>query len=134
MNYNFNDGGRKNAGFKGSTGDCGVRALAIALDMDYKIAYNLLAQANKDMGFAKSARNGIHKNIYNSVLNKLGWFWVSAPKFVGRKARCSDLKGIVIAQQAGHFVTVINGIPQDTWDCSNKMVYGYWVNLIRKST
>jgi hypothetical protein len=34
--------------------------------------------------------------------------------------------GTVIARQAGHYVAVIDGIPQDTWDCSNKMVYGYW--------
>jgi hypothetical protein len=128
MTYVYNDGGREKAGYKGKAGDCGARAIAIALGMDYKTAYNLLAQANKDMGFAKSARDGIHKNIYDSVLNKLGWFWVSAPKFEGRKAKCSDMQqGTVIARQAGHFVAVINGTPQDTWDCSSKMVYGYWV-------
>ena len=128
MNFVYNDGGRKKAGYKGKAGDCGARAIAIALEMDYKSAYNLLAQANKNMGFAKSARDGIHKNIYDSVLNKLGWSWVSAPKFEGRKAKCSDMiLGTVIARQAGHFVAVINGIPQDTWDCSSKMVYGYWV-------
>ncbi len=142
MNFIFNDGGRKEAGYKGSAGDCGARAMAIALGMDYKSAYNLLAKANKEMGFAKSARNGIHKNIYDSVLNKLGWKWVSAPTFkvldgyknsegkilFGRKAKCSDMPaGIVIARQAGHFVAVINGIPNDTFDSSQKMVYGYWI-------
>ena len=30
MNYKYNDGGRSRAGFKGKTGDCGVRAIAIA--------------------------------------------------------------------------------------------------------
>jgi hypothetical protein len=128
MKYKYNDGGRQAAGYKGAAGDCGARAIAIALGMDYKAAYSLLAQANKDMGFAKSARNGIHKNIYDAALNKLGWTWVSAPKFQGRKAKCSDMpSGIVIARQAGHFVAVDNGIPQDTWDSSEKMVYGYWV-------
>jgi uncharacterized protein YfiM (DUF2279 family) len=126
MGYTQNDGGRAAAGYKGMAGDCGARALAIATGMDYQQAYSLIAVENKNMGFAKSARNGVHKNVYERVLKSLGWQWKSAPKFEGRKARCSDLTGTVIAQQAGHYVAVINGIPQDIWDCSHKMVYGYW--------
>jgi hypothetical protein len=141
MTYVYNDGGRSQAGYKGSAGDCGARAMAIALGLDYKTAYSQLAQANKDKGFAKSARNGIYKDVYSDVLAKHGWVWVSAPTFkvlegyensdgkvlFGRKARCSDMpSGIVIARQAGHYVAVINGVPNDTFDSSQKMVYGYW--------
>jgi len=127
MTYVYNDGGRKEAGYKGNAGDCGARAIAIALGMDYKQAYTLLATANKNCGKAKSARNGISKDIYSDVLKTLGWVWVAAPKFVGRKAKCSDMPpGKVIARQAGHFVAVVDGVPQDTWNCSEKMVYGYW--------
>ena len=129
MTFNYNDGGRAKAGYKGSVGDCAARAMAIALNIDYKTAYNELAQANKNKGFAKSARNGIYKDIYSDVLAKHGWVWNPAPKFVGRKAKCSDLPtGTVIARQAGHYVAVTNGIPQDIWNCSEKMVYGYWSN------
>jgi hypothetical protein len=128
MPYQFNDGGRALAGFKGHTGDCSVRALAIALDMDYKMAYKLIASANQNSGRARSARHGIPKELYSDVLKELGWIWMSAPKFEGRKARCSDMyPGTVIARQAGHYVAVINGVPQDIWDCSHKMVYGFWV-------
>jgi hypothetical protein len=128
MRHIFNDGGRALAGYKGSAGDCGARAIAIALGMDYKAAYSLLADANKKAGKPKSARNGIAKEVYSDVLKALGWVWVSAPKFEGRKAQCSDMyPGTVIARQAGHYVAVINGTPQDTWDCSHKMVYGFWV-------
>jgi len=128
MRFVFNDGGRKTAGFKGTAGDCGARAMAIALGMDYKVAYKLLAEANKNCGKAKSARNGIDKDIYSDVLKSLGWMWMPAPKFEGRKAKCSDMfAGTVIARQAGHYVAVINGVPHDIWDCSEKMVYGFWV-------
>jgi hypothetical protein len=128
MPYQFNDGGRALAGYKGSAGDCGARAIAIALGMDYKAAYVLLAEANKKAGQPKSARNGISKELYSDVLKELGWVWMSAPKFEGRKARCSDMyPGTVIARQAGHYVAVINGVPQDIWDCSHKMVYGFWI-------
>lgn len=129
----YADGGRQLSGYKGKTGDCGARALAIATAhhnksfIDYAYSYKLLAQANKDFGFAKSARNGVEKNVYQSVLNKLGWHWVSAPKFQGRKARCADLpQGCFIAQQAGHYVAVIDGVPWDIFDSSHRMVYGYW--------
>ena len=125
--YKFNDGGRKAAGFKGIAGDCGARAMAIALGLDYKTVYKELAQANADYGWAKSARNGVMKDVYSEVLKRYGWVWMKAPKFTGRKARCSDMPaGAVIAKQAHHFVAVIDGVANDSWDSTGRMVYGYW--------
>lgn len=127
MSYQYNDGGRKAAGFKGVTGDCGARAMAIALGLDYKAVYKELAQANADNGRAKSARNGIYKDTYSDVLKRYGWVWHKAPQFVGRKARCRDMpEGVVIAKQARHFVAVLDGVAHDIWDCTERMVYGYW--------
>ena len=127
MKYQYNDGGRKAAGFKGTAGDCGARAMAIALGLDYSGVYKELAQANADNGRSKSARNGIMKDVYTEVLKRHGWVWMPAPKFEGRKARCSDMPaGVVIAKQARHFVAVIDGVAHDSWDCTHKMVYGYW--------
>ena len=126
-NFTYNDGGRAASGRKGSTGDCGVRAMAIALDLSYEECYDKLAKANKDAGKAKSMRSGILKSDFEKVLARYGWVWRAAPKFNGRKARCSDMpSGIVIARQSRHFVAVIDGVPNDTFDSSNKMVYGYW--------
>jgi hypothetical protein len=125
--YKFNDGGRKAAGFRGIAGDCGARAMAIALCLDYKTVYKELAQANADYGWAKSARNGVMKDVYSEVLKRYGWVWMKAPKFTGRKARCSDMPaGAVIAKQAHHFVAVIDGVANDSWDSTGRMVYGYW--------
>jgi hypothetical protein len=127
MQFKYNDGGRKAAGFKGTAGDCGARAMAIALGLDYMAVYKELAQANADNGRAKSARNGIMKDVYTEVLKRYGWVWMKAPQFAGRKARCSDMPaGVVIAKQAHHFVAVIDGVANDAWDCTGRMVYGYW--------
>ena len=127
MKYQYNDGGRKAAGFKGTAGDCGARSMAIALGLDYKAVYKELAQANSDCGHAKSARNGIYQVVFADVLKSYGWVWMPAPKFENRKARCSDMPaGVVIAKQARHFVAVIDGVAHDSWDCTHKMVYGYW--------
>ncbi len=126
MRFQYHDGGRAAAGFKGTAGDCGARAMAIALGLDYKAVYRELALANRDAGHARSARNGVYKDVFADVLKRHGWVWRQAPHFEGRKARCSDLRGVVIARQAGHYVAVINGVPNDVWDSSQKMVYGYW--------
>tara|TARA_Y100000385_G_C12841963_1_gene529179 strand:- start:43 stop:438 length:396 start_codon:yes stop_codon:yes gene_type:complete len=128
MTYVSTDGGRLEAGYKGrNAGDCAARSVAIALQIPYKQAYLELARASKEFGFKRSARDGIHKPVFEHFLKKHGWSWRSAPKFDGRKARCSDLlHGRVIASQAGHYVAVVDGVPHDIWDCSNRMVYGYY--------
>lgn len=128
MDWHYTDGGRKEAGFLGKTGDCAARALAIAESMAYVEAYKLVAQANKDAGGKKSARDGIMKNVFHKLLVELGYQWHSAPKYEGRKARPCDFRhdGVIIARQARHFVAVVNGTVMDTWDSTDKMVYGYW--------
>jgi hypothetical protein len=104
--------------------------MSIALGLDYDACYKELAQANKDAGHKKSARNGLPKSVYEKVLNKHGWFWMAAPKFEGRKCKASDTEGVCIARMSKHYCAVIEGTPHDTFDSSNKMVYGIWVNEI----
>jgi len=125
-NYQYNDGGRSKY-FKGITGDCATRAMAIALDIDYKSAYNELSEANAKSVGKKSARNGISKEDFNRVLEAHGWVWVAAPKFQGRKAYVGDMpSGRVIARMAKHLVAVIDGVAYDTFNSTRKMIYGYW--------
>ena len=100
-NFVYNDGGRAASGREGSARDCGVRAMAIALDLSYEECYRELEQANKDAGGKKSARNGLKKSVYEKVLNKHGWFWMAAPKFEGRKCKASDTEGVCIARKNG---------------------------------
>ena len=127
MGYKYNDGGRKLAGFKGTT-DCGIRALAIACELSYNESRKILKEASAAGRLGSRAiSRGIYKDDFSSALKKLGWEWHPAPKFEGRKARFSDLpSGRVVARMAGHFVAVIDGQINDTWDSSERMVYGYW--------
>lgn len=126
--YVYNDGGRADAGLKTQT-DCGIRAVSIACGISYSESRAMLKTASKNgkLGSRAIAR-GIYKEDLSSALEELGWHWKSAPKISGRKARCSDFssEGTIIARQARHFVAVIDGVPHDTWDSSEKMVYGYW--------
>jgi len=132
--YVYNDGGRSEAGYKGEAGDCAARAMAIALDLPYREVYTELARANKEFGFARSARNGIFKEVFETVLERHGWYWHKAPQFEGRRARASDMpEGVVIARMAGHYCAVIDGMIHDNWDCSRKMVYGYWAQQTKET-
>lgn len=40
MNFKFNDGGREQSGYKGSTGDCVTRAIAIVTGKTYSEVYD----------------------------------------------------------------------------------------------
>lgn len=129
-NYILNDGGREAAGFKGSAGDCAARAMAIALQKDYKECYQELAEAHKERTGKKTAREGIYKDTMTKVLKGHGWHWHPAPNIRGRKAKHYDMpKGRVIARMARHYSAIIDGSIHDTWDCSNKMIYGYWMEV-----
>lgn len=51
MEFKYNDGGRKSAGYKGeNVGDCVARALSITTQGDYKQIYDFLASSNKEQG------------------------------------------------------------------------------------
>ena len=124
-NWVYSDGGRGQY-FKGKAGDCAARAMAIALNRDYLFCYDELAIQVQSSTGKRSARNGVLKSDYTRVLARHGFHWFSAPIFQNRKARCADLTGVVIARQAKHYVAVIDGVVHDTFDSTQKMVYGYW--------
>lgn len=122
MKFIYCDGGQAEYRSLGS-GYCGVRAIAIAEMMPWVEAERYCKSTCQG-----PLSRGIMKNDYNAALKGLGYQWVSAPKFEGRKARPADLVGYdrVIALQAKHYTCVIEGTVCDIWDCSGKMVYGFW--------
>ena len=126
MNYTYSDAGRSAAGFKGES-DCGIRAVAVACSMSYQDARKLLKEySNKGKLGSRAISRGIYREDMTAALQSIGWKWVSAPKFDGRKARYSDIPGTAICRMAKHYAAVIDGVLIDTWDSSEKMVYGYW--------
>lgn len=125
--YRYSDGGRKESGVKGIGKDCAVRAVAIAVGMDYKEAKKIIKDfsANGKCGSAAISR-GVYKDDLDAALRSLGWEWHKAPKFNGRKARYRDIPGTAIVRMSKHFAAVVDGVLLDSWDSSKKMVYGYW--------
>ena len=56
--WQLNDGGRAEAGFRGDTGDCVVRAIAIGAHMDYRTVYDELgARQRRYLATTRSKRH-----------------------------------------------------------------------------
>jgi hypothetical protein len=131
----IDDGGRAEAGYKGQTGDCVARAIAIATDLSYQEAYNLLnATASDDLdGDRSNARTGVQKSITRAVMQRLGFNWtptMSIGSGCTIHLRADELPGgVVVVKLSKHVATVIDGVLHDTYDCSRdgtRCVYGYW--------
>ncbi|MCH9712696.1 MAG: hypothetical protein K0U20_08750 [Proteobacteria bacterium] len=138
--FNYNDGGRRDAGFKGDTGDCGVRAIAIATGIPYREVYDRMAEHCKNERPSKRRRGkshprtGIHNHTFKSFMGTLdGWEWV-ATMGIGTgctvHAKADELPaGRLVLNVSKHYTAMIDGVINDTYDCSRdgtRCVYGYW--------
>ena len=140
MRWKYNDGGRSKAGYKGTAGDCVTRATAIATGKPYQEIYDEINEVCKTEKVCErrpkksSARTGVYKKTFKKYLEeKLGWKWTPT-MFIGQGCKVhlkeDELpKGKLIVRLSKHFSAVINGVIQDTFDCSRdgtRCVYGYW--------
>jgi len=127
------DGGRATAGFKGETGDCVTRAIAIATNTPYRDAYDALNRRTKDLSVRGSARTGVYRKAYDAYLRDLGWTWTPT-MHIGSGCRVhlrpDELpSGRLIVRLTRHLAAVVDGVLHDTHDCSRdgtRCVYGYW--------
>jgi hypothetical protein len=143
MKFNYNDGGRKEAGWKGDTGDCVCRAIAIALEKPYQEVYDELntiisnsKQTKKIRG--TNSRTGVCRKIYENYLKRFGWFFKPCMAIgSGCKVHLKSEElpnGRIIARLSRHLVAVINGVINDLDDCSRnetRCVYGYYYKEAR---
>ncbi len=135
----YDDGGRAGAGYKGCTGDCVVRAIAIATGLPYIEVYdaiNALSRIEKPTSrrARSNARTGVHKMTYGPYIESLGAAWTPTMK-IGQGCKvhlCAGeipSKGRLIVRLSKHVAAVIDGELHDTYDCSRdgtRCVYGYW--------
>lgn len=139
MKFEFNDGGRAAAGYKGTTGDCVCRAIAIATERPYKEIYDLINDMAKEERTGKrkrgksSARTGVYKQTINKVMDLLGWEWIPTMTVgSGCKVHLRDDElpsGRLVVQVSKHCTAVIDGVINDIYDPSrdgSRCVYGYY--------
>lgn len=128
MKFEYSDGGRREAGFKGDAGDCVVRAIAIALDRPYKEVYDDL----RDLA-GGTPRDGVYRKVYQRYLESKGWRWVAVMKIgAGCKVHLREGEvpgGRIIVRLSRHLAAVIDGVVHDVYDPSRdgtRCVYGYF--------
>lgn len=145
IQFNYNDGGRKAAGYKGITGDCVCRSIAIATGKPYQEIYDRLAQGNKTQRKSKNSKANKHgkktashgisvtREWFKKLMSELGFEWVACMGIgSGCKVhlRADELpSGRLVVSVSKHYTSVIDGVIHDTYDCSRggrRCVYGYW--------
>ena len=157
MKFQFNDGGRSEAGYKGHAGDCVARAIAIATGRPYAEIYEILAQGNfeqrktkkspKTAG-KKTASHGISvkRKWFKDYMKSLGFTWVPCMKIgTGCKVHLTDGElpnGRLVVSVSGHYTCVIDQVINDTFNpernidwlmgdgsqyVQKRCVYGYYI-------
>lgn len=152
MDWQFDDGGRAAAGYKGFAGDCVCRSVAIASGKPYAEVYAALARgmgaqrATRGRKHAASARNGVsvRRKWFKEYMAGLGFRWTPT-MLVGQGCKVHLLRGELpagrlVVSLSGHYTAVIDGTIHDThnpqratiWNTpdsktmSHRCVYGYW--------
>ena len=139
MKWEFNDGGRSKAGYKGATNDCVCRSIAIVTGMPYQEVYDLIKLFGKKEHRTRykteksHPRTGVWNPTVRKIMAHLGWEWVPATKIgSGRKVHLSanELpKGKLMVSISMHCTAVLDGVIQDTHDPSRedtRRVHGIW--------
>lgn len=137
--WTYNDGGRRDAGYKGETRDCACRAICIATGMAYQDAYELIIKyaarerpsKNKNRSHP---RTGVHTPTMRKIMADLGWLWVPTMQIgTGTTVHVRDgelpAEGRYVLALSRHYSTFIDGVIHDTYDPSRegtRAVYGYW--------
>jgi uncharacterized protein YfiM (DUF2279 family) len=130
MKYKYNDGGSGT----NKQRDCVVRAIAIATGKPYAEVRDTINHLADEVYFDGSdASAGVHKQLYKDYLKALGWVWTATMSIgSGCKVHLRDGElpmGTLLVSVSRHLVCVIDGVINDTHDCSRggtRCVYGYW--------
>ena len=119
IEYNPNPAGRK-------VGDCSVRAIAKALNVDWEEAYCLICSAGYSMADMPSS-NG----VWGAVLRQHGFYRESirsdCPDCYTAEDFCIDNnRGVFVLGFGSHVATVIDGNLYDSWDSSKEIPQYFW--------
>lgn len=119
IQYNPNPAGRM-------VGDCAVRAVAKALDVDWETAYDMIALNGYYMGDMPSS-----DSVWGSVLRQHGFYRAAIPDRCPDCYTASDFcrdnpEGVFVLGFGGHVATVVNGMIYDSWDSSQEIPQYFW--------
>lgn len=107
-------------------GDCSVRAVSVALGIDWEEAFALLAKNAFLMGDMPSS-----DGVWGSVLRQRGFSRYAIPNTCPDCFTAADFahehpKGVYVLGFGGHVATLKDGRLFDSWDSSGEIPQFYW--------
>lgn len=109
-----------------NTEDCGIRAVAVALDISWDDAFDLLAHNAKQMG------DVMHSNaVIGSVLRQHGFYRSAIPNSCPDCYSIADFAaehphGDYVVGTGSHIVAVVDGNIIDTFNSKDLVPLYYW--------
>ena len=109
-----------------NVGDCSVRAVSVALGVDWETAFAMIAANAFQMGDVISANSS-----WGSVLRQHGFKRYVIPNSCPDCFTIEDFandhpEGVYVVGTGNHVVTVKDGLIYDSWDSSNEIPIYYW--------
>lgn len=109
-----------------SVGDCSIRAISKALDIDWETAYVLVAVNGYAMGDMPSS-----DSVWGAVLRQNGFYRKAIPNTCPECYTAEDFardhpSGTYVLGFGGHVATVRDGSLYDSWDSSQEIPQFVW--------
>lgn len=119
IKYNPNPTGR-------NVGDCAIRSVAKALNIDWESAYTMVSDAGYAMGDMPSS-----DSVWGAVLRRNGFYRSSIPNscpdcYTAGDFACDHPYGVYVLGFGGHVATIKDGNLYDSWDSSNEIPVYVW--------
>ena len=113
-------------------GDCVIRAICAAMDMDWDEAYTSLSLEGYVMGDMPSSNA-----VWGAYLKRNGFVQETIPKTCPNCYTLSDFahdypNGVYVVALDGHVATVKDGVIYDSWDSSNEIPLYFWQSTDRE--
>ena len=107
-------------------GDCAVRAISKALDIDWENAFAMIAANGYAMGDMPSS-----DSVWGAVLRQNGFYRQSIPNSCPECYTAADFardnpRGVFVLGFGGHVATIVDGDIYDSWDSSNEIPVYVW--------
>lgn len=117
--FNNNPAGR-------TVGDCAVRAVSVALGVDWETAYTLIAAAGYNMADMPSS-----DSVWGAVLRQNGFYRRTIPDscpdcYTAEDFARDNPNGVYVLGFGGHVATVKDGTLYDSWDSSQEIPVYVW--------
>lgn len=119
IEYNPNPTGRR-------VGDCAIRAISKALDIDWETAYIKVVTNGYNMGDMPSS-----DSVWGSVLRQNGFYKEAIPNecpecYTAEQFCYDHPQGVFVLGFGGHTATIKDGNLFDSWNSSQEIPAYYW--------